>query len=113
MINEDKTANLFSNLSSFDNNCSYFCLGQKVKFQTDICIDSCSSSDYKYEYNNVCYEECPKGTNSSLFNLYLCEKNIFDVSTTNILESTGINFETSEQNIKNKELNIESTELNM
>ena len=79
-INEDKTANLLSNLSSYNNNCSYFCQGQKTKFQTDICIGNYSSSDYKNEYNNIWYKECPKGTNSSSFNLYLYEKNIFDVS---------------------------------
>ena len=26
------------------------------------CIDNCKNSNYKYEYKNICYSECPSGT---------------------------------------------------
>jgi len=37
----------------------------------NICTDNCSKILY-YEYNYKCYSECPKGTNSSYQNEYLC-----------------------------------------
>ena len=39
------------------------------------CIDECYKDDiYKYEYNNICYEKCPNGTNESN---YICSDVIF------------------------------------
>ena len=28
----------------------------------DTCVDSCSSTEYKYEYEGTCYQNCPLGT---------------------------------------------------
>ena len=39
-------------------------------------IDNCNKDDiYKYEYNNICYNSCPKETHISKINKYLCERN--------------------------------------
>ena len=37
------------------------------------CIDKCENDNiYKYEYNNICYEECPKETIMIWQNDFLC-----------------------------------------
>ena len=58
-----------SKLNSFNNNCSYFChlnLQSKFIFEKNKCIDSCSNdNEYKLEYNNICYKNCPDGTSVS------------------------------------------------
>ena len=39
----------------------------------NICIDRCYNDDtYKYEYNFLCYEKCPKDTHNLKDNLYYC-----------------------------------------
>ena len=40
----------------------------------EICIDECYKDEiYRYEYNNLCYKECPLETVSSSSDIYLCE----------------------------------------
>ena len=40
------------------------------------CIDNCTNEiPYIYEYNNVCYNECPNNTYLTTDNNYLCQKN--------------------------------------
>ena len=39
---------------------------------TNICIESCSNISF-FDYNGVCYQECPEGTKSSYKNKYICE----------------------------------------
>ena len=44
------------------------------------CIDKCENDNiYKYEYENICNEKCPKGTVKSFKNQYICfgEKDIY------------------------------------
>ena len=37
------------------------------------CVKNCTKDDeYKYEYNNICYQECPAGTFQSPENVHLC-----------------------------------------
>ena len=39
------------------------------------CIDECKKyNNFKYEYENNCYDNCPEGTEKSGNNTYLCEK---------------------------------------
>ena len=67
----------------FDNNNDYQCtndyncpFGYKLINGKGKCIDYCINDNiynYKYEYNNTCYEICPKDTGSSNTNIYLCE----------------------------------------
>ena len=72
IINETKISNIISQLSSYKKQCfnesqTKFIIN-KITF-----IDNCINDDkYKYEYNNICYESCPKGT-SVILNNYLCE----------------------------------------
>jgi surface protein len=58
------------------NDCSYNWKNNRKKIVAyrDICIDDCSYDEiYKYEYNDYCYEFCPKGSHSSKNNIYICE----------------------------------------
>ena len=42
-----------------------------------IWIDNCTKDEqYKFEYNNICYESCPKTTQISSDNYYLCENDL-------------------------------------
>jgi len=45
-------------------NCSDTCFQEnsKIFIEQNICVDSCISTGYKYEYNRICYEECPLDT---------------------------------------------------
>jgi len=44
-----------------------------------ICLDECFKDEiYRYEYNNLCYKECPIETASSSSNIYLCENSIIE-----------------------------------
>ena len=54
-------------------------LQKKVIYDKKICIDDCNLDKiYKYEYDNFCYDKCPKGTNSQNDNPYFCQANIYD-----------------------------------
>ena len=84
-INEIKANNLISSISSFKTDCNNTCFrnsNHKLIKEKSKCIDSCINDDkYKYEYNNICYEACPNGTQQ--INDYLCED-------FGIIESTNI-----------------------
>ena len=46
---------------SENNNCPEYY--NKFILEKTKCIDKCENDDtYKYEYDNICYESCPKGT---------------------------------------------------
>jgi len=49
---------------NLSNNCSDICFKKNIKI--DIidkeCINSCKDNNYKYECNNICYNECPNGS---------------------------------------------------
>ena len=66
-------------------NCSDDCFKGNIKIDLEnfSCIESCSNSQNKYEYNNYCYNECPKGT---LINNELCEDNICNINNQNIFQ---------------------------
>ena len=58
----------------------------KFIFEKLKCIDKCENDDtYKYEYNSICYKECPDGTIRSSKKNYFCfgEKNIFQIDLVN------------------------------
>ena len=62
---------------NYINACSDTCFktDQKVKFtQNKECVYECSDSIYNFEYNDICYNSCPKGTHSLDNNNNLCEK---------------------------------------
>ena len=72
--------NIKDQLKGFRNNCSQFCfLNSNSKYITEKkeCIDQCYNDDiYLYEYNNKCYNSCPKGTHISHKNNFICEEDI-------------------------------------
>ena len=66
----DETKTIILNQLMESNNCStrtYDCLNwrkyqKKIVPDLDICVDSCSSTSYPYEYLGKCYNKCPNGT---------------------------------------------------
>ena len=62
--NENNMKNLLLNLS-LNNDCSNICFSKKnIKVDPDKkeCINSCKDNNYNYEFNNICFHECPEGT---------------------------------------------------
>ena len=55
-------------------NCSDICFKSNIKvlYNSKQCIESCNETNSKYEFVNICFNECPSGTYSSPFNEYLC-----------------------------------------
>jgi hypothetical protein len=86
--NKNNIENCYSNCTYyyyFDGNNNYQCTsnfncpeGYKLIDGKGKCIDNCINDNiynYKYEYNNTCYEICPNDTDGSSTNSYLCELN--------------------------------------
>ena len=48
----------------------------KIIVEKKGCVESCRSTEYMYEYNNVCYLNCPQNTHKSSTDEYLCENDI-------------------------------------
>ena len=62
---------------NYINSCSDICFKteQKIKFtENKECVYDCSDSLYNFEYNDICYNSCPKGTHNIENNNNLCEK---------------------------------------
>ena len=83
-VNEDTRFILFdANEISI---CSSTCLNEnnlKVDIKSNLCIESCINNGYEYEYKNICYKECPKGT---LVNNNICEDNICKKENQSLIE---------------------------
>ena len=78
------------------------------------CIDYCSNhTEYKYEYNNICYETCPDGTHTSSINEFLCEDNkiyVTELFNNNII-NINITKDEMQNNIKEQIINGNLDEL--
>ena len=77
-INELKLNQTLSNYSTnFVNNCPYIELinkEYKIIIQKKMFIANCSTDDiYKFEYNKICYESCPKRISKQIYNSSLCQ----------------------------------------
>jgi len=73
----NKLTNFLNSKSNNNNNCTHFCYldpNHKIIEKTKECVDNCINSDYKYEYNNLCYNTCPNNTKSYSENEHLCYK---------------------------------------
>ena len=48
----------------FNVNCldNWYEFRKKINLENNKCIDNCTSTNYKYEYNFKCYEDCPNGS---------------------------------------------------
>ena len=63
-------------MKKYEKNCQFVCIADESRSyipEKGLCVDNCSMSDeYKYDYNNICYEKCP--TNTLLINnTYYCK----------------------------------------
>ena len=67
--------NIRNKLSSYRKtfDCSEVCLNKNLKIDSQYkrCVQNCNESNYKYEFNNTCYNECPNGT-YTINNANLC-----------------------------------------
>ena len=57
--------------------CSDKCFYENIKvdINSNLCIESCNVNGYHFEYNNICYNECPENTHISNYDSGLCEDN--------------------------------------
>jgi surface protein len=52
---------------------------KKIVENTRICLDDCFDDEInKYEFDNFCYEKCPKWTIPNKDNLFLCEYKVYE-----------------------------------
>ena len=74
-INELSKNKLYS-LYEKEYNCNDICFNKNIKIDLNQnrCIKYCNESEYKYEYNNFCYEKCPYNT-YTIIDKYLCLDN--------------------------------------
>ena len=59
------------------NNCSKVCDYNKKKLNSEngMCVDNCTNiATTRYEFDNICYSDCPEGTKSSFLNEFYCIK---------------------------------------
>ena len=59
-IEDIETKNVLGKKSDCSNDC--FKENIKIDIEKKICIDSCLKNGYKYEYNNIYFNECPDAT---------------------------------------------------
>ena len=80
---DDNCSNNFTYYFYIDNANNYFftnsfsCPNQYPKLikEKRECIKNCDLSDnYKYEFHNICYNQCPKNSKSSIENIYICKE---------------------------------------
>ena len=72
-INDEDTQNVLKSTGK-KFNCSDICFKDNIKIdlKTNKCIEYCNDSEYKYEYDNYCYDTCPNTTFLKTNNEYLC-----------------------------------------
>ena len=69
-------AQFLNHVKNYENSCKKLCTMNSKKFILDIemCVDNCfSETEYKYEYQNMCYKKCPIRTQLKSDSTYLCE----------------------------------------
>ena len=66
---------MFSNVSNASN-CSDICFEKDIKIDinSNECIKSCNDRGYNYEFGDICYNECPEGTQTLNNESILCVK---------------------------------------
>jgi surface protein len=106
-INDNKTYDnrFLDSLKYFSKNCSELCIiMNKKKYIKDkyLCIDNCSS-EALYEYNNICYEECPNNVECIPIN-----SDIKTYDTTNIFNT---DIEDTTNNINNEIITHDTTNI--
>ena len=97
---------------SFNNNsnCSDICFdkNKKIIYSSKSCSINCPETD-KYDYKNICYSLCPKGTHNLTNNTCIKNSDIntdyidYDISTSYI---NDINFELNESDVISSNINL-------
>ena len=66
--------NLINYMNNSHNNCSDLCFQKNIKIilKENRCIEYCRDSDSKFEYGNICYDECPIGFPILINDEYKC-----------------------------------------
>ena len=91
--NESKMPSQFlDKVNIYENNCQKLCIMNSKKYILDkeMCIDNCfNETEYKYEYQNICYKECPVRAFLKSNSDYLCEgcPNYYNYEGTECLDS--------------------------
>ena len=102
-INEAKADNIYSLLSDYKIECN------------NICFTNINDTEYRYEYKNKCYKNCPYGTHNSSINEYLCEKDnniIFELfNNSSIIYNDSITKKEMENNIREEIMSSNLDEL--
>ena len=75
--NESKMPSHFLDVvNRYENSCLKLCIINSKKYilEIEMCVNDCFKEDiYKYEYQNICYSECPIRTQVSSNSTYLCQ----------------------------------------
>ena len=78
-INDLILKDIYKNCSVNDCSTNWKIYRKKLLPDKGFCIDDCKFSEInRYEYENKCYNQCPKGTHSIKDNIYFCEKNMVE-----------------------------------
>lgn len=92
--NEESVSTLISTYNNLNNNCDDECFkAGKLIIELNKCVNNCNEeANYKYEYNNRCYNECPNDTISSSNNIHLCKevlvcKNYYNIDKTQCFDN--------------------------
>ena len=66
-----------SNILNNNNNCDNMCFDEttKIILNDKTCVEDCLNTLYKYEFNKICYDNCPENTHSLFNNEFICEDN--------------------------------------
>ena len=63
-----KHPNMIQHITNLNiiNNCSDICFNKNIKigYDSNKCIISCKEKGYNYEYNNICFHQCPDYTHA-------------------------------------------------
>ena len=62
------------NLNNHNFDCSDNCFPKTYKYdlKDNVCVEFCNQSEYKFDYNDICYYRCPNSTFEPDDNEYLC-----------------------------------------
>ena len=76
-LNIQNNQNIYNTIPSHllsNNNCRDHCFSESIKIDTleKTCIYNCENTQYKKEYNRICYFDCPENTHTSPTNPHLC-----------------------------------------
>ena len=78
-LSDDIKAQLNSN-TNMRNECDNSCFNANNKLipSKKKCIESCKKDEtYLYEFNNICYEQCPNYTSENTKNDFICKEDLF------------------------------------